>query len=345
MGRPSVINQIDMLRPVDQGEQIEKTLDELNEIMENGGVTISGRIYRFLSPADSLAGRPSCELVGKVEEIVDEDFVGRQYGSGKYKVRYRIKPADGGKSEERVTIFSVGKEYDKFIKKDEAPAQVAPVVTNRGGVLGGDSRGDFLGRFLDSLTPDKVTAYAMAIKAIKELFAKEPVQQPDWVGLIKAISGTREPAKPAFSDTVVVSAIESLKEAKAQPTVIEQIRDLKRIKEALSDGEGDNEKDGEDMNLYLKTALEILPKLLEKNNNNFSAVGKQVAENPLVKNLVTNDPELAQLFFEKAKKKYGFENAKNLAAGFGLDMQLAPAQVVDDEEGEDEPTETTEATA
>lgn len=344
MGRPSITDKMDTVRAVDAADDLEKTLDDLNAIMENGGVTISGRIYRFISPVEQMAGRQSCELVGKVEEIVDEDFVGRQYGSGKYKIRYKIKRADGTPYPERVTIFSVGKEYDKFIKKEDSPA--APSVQNVRELGAVGPRGDFLSRFMDSLTPDKIGACALAVKTIKEIFAPAPKPEPDWIGLIKAISGTREPAKPAFSDSVVISAIESLKEAKAQPSVIEQIRDLRRIKDELTGDKDNEEKDGEDMNLYLKTALEFLPKLLEKNNNNFNAVGREAASNPLVKNLVRNDPELAQMFFEKARERYGFENAQNLAAGFGLVMQNSPAQVVEDEgedEGEDLENETTEA--
>ena len=94
-----------------------QALDEFDELVENGGVTVNGRIYRCLPPNEKGFAQPT-ELCGKVDHFVDEDVVGRTFGSGKYKVRYIIKDADGNK-EEKNFIFTVGKEYDKFVKPSE----------------------------------------------------------------------------------------------------------------------------------------------------------------------------------------------------------------------------------
>ena len=69
-----------------------------------------------------------------------------------------------------------------------------------------------------------------------------------------------------------------------------------------------------------------MPQLLQKNNTNFQATGAEAAENAYVKNLVANDPQLALTFFEKAKQKYGLENAQKLALGFGYNLQDAPQE-------------------
>ena len=112
-----------------------QALEEFDELVENGGVTVTGRIYRCLPPQEKGFAQPT-ELCGKVDHFVDEDFVGRTFGSGKYKVRYIIKDADGNK-EEKNFIFTVGKEYDAFLKPSEpsrAP-EVAQTQPARGGFL------------------------------------------------------------------------------------------------------------------------------------------------------------------------------------------------------------------
>lgn len=305
---------------VDAKTDIDKVLDEFSELAENGGVTINGRIYRILLSNDNV--RQPTEFVGKVDHFVDEDFVGQNYGSGKYKVRYIIK-ADGKETVDKNVIFTVGKEYDKFVQKpsnNETPRGPEVAVNTQ------TPRGGFLENLLNGLTPEKITAYSLAVKTLKEFFAPPPPPpSPDWAQIIALLTSKNNEPKQALSDTIVLSAMETLKQQNRQPSILEQMRELKKIKEELgtANDEGNDEEEGETMNVLLKTALEYLPQLLQKNNNNFQAVGVQAAENPLVKNLVANDPELAQTFFEKAREKYGLENAQKLALGFGFNLQDA----------------------
>lgn len=305
---------------VDTKTDIDKVLDEFSELAENGGVTINGRIYRVLLSNDNV--RQPTEFVAKVDRFVDEDFVGRNFGSGKYKIRYIIK-ADGKETVDKNVIFTVGKEYDKFVQKPSnnetprGPEVAANTQTPRGG---------FLENLLNGLTPEKITAYSLAVKTLKEFFAPPPPPpSPDWAQIIALLTSKNNEPKQALSDTIVLSAMETLKQQNRQPSILEQMRELKKIKEELgtAKNEEDDDEEGETMNVLLKTALEYLPQLLQKNNNNFQAVGVQAAENPLVKNLVANDPELAQTFFEKAREKYGLENAQKLALGFGFNLQDA----------------------
>ena len=305
---------------VDAKTDIDKVLDEFSELAENGGVTINGRIYRVLLSNDNV--RQPTEFVGKVDHFVDEDFVGQNYGSGKYKIRYIIK-ADGKETVDKNVIFTVGKEYDKFIQKpsnNETPRGPEVAVNTQ------TPRGGFLENLLNGLTPEKITAYSLAVKTLKEFFAPPPPPpSPDWAQIIALLTSKNNEPKQALSDTIVLSAMETLKQQNRQPSILEQMRELKKIKEELgtANNEENDDEEGETMNILLKTALEILPQMLQKNNNNFQAVGVQAAENPLVKNLVANDPELAQTFFEKAREKYGLENAKKLALGFGFNLEDA----------------------
>ena len=221
-----------------------------------------------------------------------------------------------------------GKEYDKFVKPSEpsrAPEDAQPQP----------ARGGFLDNFLNSLTPEKITAYSLAVKTLKELFAPPPPPPPtDWAAILQILNATNKDAKPALSDTIVLSAMETMKEKQKQPSFLEQYREIKELERELKDGtssegdddEDDDEENGETMNALLKMAMAYLPQLLQKNNNNFQATGAEAAENAYIKNLVSSDPQLALTFFEKAKQKYGLENAQKLALGFGYNLQDAPQE-------------------
>lgn len=297
-----------------------QALEEFDELVENGGVTVTGRIYRCLPPQEKGFAQPT-ELCGKVDHFVDEDFVGRTFGSGKYKVRYIIKDADGNK-EEKNFIFTVGKEYDAFLKPSEPPR--APE-----GAQPQPARGGFLEKILNDLTPEKVTVCTLALEGLKKIFAPPPPPpQPDWAALLQILTATNKDAKPALSDTIVLAAMDSMKEKQKQPSFLEQYREMKELERELKDGassegegdEDDDEENGETMNAILKMAMAYLPQLLQKNNNNFQATGAEAAENAYIKNLVSSDPQLALTFFEKAKQKYGLENAQKLALGFGYNL-------------------------
>lgn len=299
-------------------ENFESTLDEINGISENSGVTVTGRIYRIVGPSDAV-GRPATELVGKVDCFVDEDYVGRHYGSGRYKIRFRIKKNGESGSAERNVSFSVGREYDRFVK----PETKAPQLLARAASAQESAPVGFFDKILENVTSEKIAMLSMAIEAVKKIFAPPP--QPDWIRLIEVLS-KREPQKPAFSDTVVMSAMESLKEKNKTPSVFDQVREYNKLKDLFRNEEAEekDEKDNGEMNLLLKTAFEYLPILLKKNNGNYQEVGRQAAEMPMIKNMVQNDPELAQNFFQCAKDRFGFAAARDLARGFGIDMQFIP---------------------
>lgn len=303
-----------------------QALEEFDELVENGGVTVTGRIYRCLPPQEKGFAQPT-ELCGKVDHFVDEDFVGRTFGSGKYKVRYIIKDADGNK-EEKNFIFTVGKEYDAFIKPSE-PSRAPEVAQTQ------PARGGFLEKILNELTPEKVTVCTLALEGLKKIFAPPPPPpQPDWAALLQILTATNKDTKPALSDTIVLAAMDSMKEKQKQPSFLEQYREMKELERELKDGassEGEDDEDneeenGETMNTLLNMAMSYLPQLLQKNNNNFQATGAEVAENAYIKNLVSTDPQLAMSFFKAAKAKYGIENAQKLALGFGINLKDAPQE-------------------
>lgn len=274
---------------------------------------VYGRIYRIISPLESV-GRPAREFVGKVEERVDEDYIGRIFGPGRYNIHYRVTRSDGSKFE-RDETFNIGQEY---AKKDAAQAPVKQAAASTFGGLD-------LGAVLGGLTVEKITAIGAAIKMFRDFIA--PPQQPpiDVTKLLEIIAANNRPQ--SISDAVLIQAMQSLQKQNTPPSLLQQMRELKEIKETLKDETAD-ETDGEggQMSFLLEQAFKYLPSLLAANKNNFQATGAQVRENPMVAGLIRNNPDLAQEFIERAALTYGRENAESLARGFGLQLTPAPVQ-------------------
>lgn len=274
---------------------------------------VYGRIYRIISPLESV-GRPAREFVGKVEERVDEDYIGRIFGPGRYNIHYRVTRSDGSKFE-RDETFNIGQEY---AKKD---APQAPVKQAAASTFGGLD----LGAVLGGLTVEKITAIGAAVKMFRDFIA--PPQQPqiDVTKLLEIIAANNRPQ--SISDAVLIQAMQSLQKQNTPTSLLQQMRELKEIKETLKDETAD-ETDGEggQMSFLLEQAFKYLPSLLAANKNNFQATGAQVRENPMVASLIRNNPDLAQEFIERAALTYGRENAESLARGFGLQLTPAPVQ-------------------
>ena len=86
---------------------------------------------------------------------------------------------------------------------------------------------------------------------------------------------------------------------------------------------GDNSNRGSDkMDMFIEMGLKYLPELLAKHNNNYNAVGAEVAKNNFVQNLIKSDPDLTQTFFTVAAEKYGKDAAMQLANGFGVQIDF-----------------------
>lgn len=274
---------------------------------------VYGRIYRIISPLESV-GRPAREFVGKVEERVDEDYIGRIFGPGRYNIHYRVTRSDGSKFE-RDETFNIGQEY---AKKDAAQGTVKQAGAPTFGGLD-------LGAVLGGLTVEKITAIGAAVKMFRDFIA--PPQQPqiDVTKLLEIIAANNRPQ--SISDAVLIQAMQSLQKQNTPPSLLQQMRELKEIKETLKDETAD-ETDGEggQMSFLLEQAFKYLPDLLAANKNNFQATGAQAKNIPMVAGLIRNNPDLAQEFIERAALTYGRENAESLARGFGLQLTPAPVQ-------------------
>ena len=303
----------------------ETTTTELNDDfadLENQK-EVYGRIYRIISPLESV-GRPAREFVGKVEERVDEDYIGRIFGPGRYNIHYRVTRSDGSKFE-RDETFNIGQEY----AKKDAPQQ--PVKQAAATTLGGLDLGGILG----GLTVDKITAIGAGLKLIKDFLAPPPPPPAVDVAKLLEIFAANNRPQPV-SDALLIQAMQSLQKTNTPPSLLQQMRELKEIKETLKDETAD-ETDGEggQMSFLLEQAFKYLPSLLAANKQDFRATGAQARELPMVAGIIRNNPDLATEFINRAAQQYGRENAQQLAAGFGLQLTPIQQQEQQQDQGED----------
>ena len=326
MGRKPKIIEVEY-----NGEQDEARGLDIDAIFEDcggdQGAEIVGRVYRVNSPKDSL-GRPTYEAIAKINKVVDEDWLGHNFGSGTYHIKYRVSK-DGVKAEKQLN-YNVGAEYDKFVKTEESTAAQTPTATCTADGLN-------LGGLLGSLTVDKVAAIAAAVKAVKEIFAPPPPPPQPQIDFVRLLEVLKNDNKPSVSEAIVIESLKSMKQQQERPqsSIAQQIADYNALKE-IFDNNNSNEDDAEggDMSFLLDKAFQYLPMLLKANNNNYQAVGQQARENPMVNDLIMNNPDLAQKFFERAKDTYGIDNAKALAAGFNYQMDVIPQQQSEVKENE-----------
>lgn len=305
-----------MKKDYEEAREITSAFDDF-QIGLTGAEEITGRIYR-LYPLDKTGGRPMTEFVGRVEEKVDEDFIGREFGPGSYRVVYRIKRG-GEPAETKQFNVNIGAEYAKYRKgpetAPEAPKTAAPVLG------GGFDLGGLLGR----LTADKIAAIGIALKQLKEFLAPPPPPQPavDLTRLLEIMLSNNK--QQSVSDAILIKAMDTMQKPPAvTPSFLEQLKQFKDIKEAIkeeTETETENQGDNDEMDFLINKAFEILPTLLAKKNNDYRAVGQEVSNNAFVNGLIKGNPDLASKFFEAAIKEYGLENAQKLASGFGYNIE------------------------
>ena len=317
MGRKPKIIEVEY-----NGENDEPRGLDIDAIFEDcggdQGAEIVGRVYRVNSPKDSL-GRPTYEAIAKINKVVDEDWLGHNFGSGTYHIKYRVSK-DGVKAEKQLN-YNVGAEYDKFVKTEESTAAQTPPATCTADGLN-------LGGLLGSLTVAKVVAIVDAVKAVKEIFAPPPPPPQPQIDFVKLLEVLKSDNKPSVSEAIVIESLKSMKQQQERPqsSIAQQIADYNALKEIFDNNNNEDDAEGGDMSFILDKALQYLPMLLKANNNNYQAVGQQVRENPFVMGIIQNNPDLAQTFFERAAHDYGPENAKALAAGFGYQMDFKAPQ-------------------
>ena len=284
-----------------QQEAARETLRErLEAIKLEEGAEPYSRIYRIDKKVKNGRVYVGCEY-----DFVFEEFVADNYGPGSYFIAYNWK--ENGRTERSTSTFTISDEYGR---ETGEPVQNTPAT---------------LSGFLGQITPEKITVGIGLLKTIREILAPPPPPL-DLPALITALNSNKG---QNVSDTVLVAAMNSLKEQKESKSITQQLADLRAIKELAADVTDTETTGGDTMDTLLKMGLSLLPGLLQKQNGDFRATGAAVKENAIVNDIIAKNPDLALKFFEEAAAKYGDDAARQLAAGFGynLNREETPAQI------------------
>lgn len=291
-------------------EPIDTIQDEIEAAGGNPENNITARVYRIL-PNDG-SGREGREYCGVFSKIVDEELIGTKYGGGRFYVHYRWKDKNG-ESKQTSRIFRISDVFNKDSverEKAEAPAPAVNSLNGGAGVLSG---------FLSNLSAEKIAGGLSLLKAVKDFLAPPP-PPVDYTKLLEIMASQNQ--KPTYGDAILMKALETTsKPAPAQPSIIQQVSDLKALADTIKDNfvkPTNQTESGDRMDSLIDMALNIVPELLKKHNNNFTAVGQEAAQSKMVKHMVAKDPDLAQKFIQRAADDFGIEAAKQLAAGFGV---------------------------
>lgn len=297
----------------DTGE-LDAVTDDLADAIESAGgereTGLIARVYR--QKAQAANGRPVREFCGKFDHVLDEEEVGENFGSGVFVVfySYHNKAGELVRTSRQLTI---GPEFEKPKERETAAAANLAAAN-----VPAAPASNILGGLLGNITAEKIAGGLTLLKALKEFLAPPP-PAIDYTKLLEIIASQNR--GQSVSDAVMIKAMEQLnKPAPAAPSVMQQINDLKAVRDAFKDDFQEKENGGDKMDFFIDQALKFLPALLQKNNNNFNQVGAEARQNALVNSIIGDNPELTQKFFNVAAEKYGMEAAQQLAAGFGFNL-------------------------
>ena len=296
--------------------------DILEEIAAAGGAeqtNLKARIYRIVD----AGGKTKQEFCGVFEKVVNESDVAENFGGGDYSVKFSWRNSEG--RQETTRVYSISKDIFKPIEKssDEGPAgTVAGTPAAPAPVPAAATAGGMLGGLLGNISADKIAAGFAVLEGIKKFLAPPP--PPDYTPFFKMMLETQR--GQTVGDAVVIEALKQAnKPAAPPPTVMEQINNLKAVRDAFAGdfAGGETSNRGSDkMSYFIDKALEILPDMLAKHQNNYRAVGAEAAKNSMVQSLIKNDPELTHEFFNAAVQTYGPAAARQLADGFGIALNI-----------------------
>ena len=308
--------------------------DILEQIEDAGGPQKSRLVTRvYRRSVNPSTGGKMFAFAGKFDYILDEQKVGEKFGPGEFQLNFKWRTKEGERKETTRTYY-IGQEFADYTEKaDEGAAGTVSGISNAPAAIPqANAAGNLLGNLLGNITAEKVTAGLALLEAVKKFLAPPP--PPDYTKLFELMIANNR--GQTVGDAVVIEALKQAnKPAAPAPSVIDQINNLKAVKEAFAGdfAAGETSTRGSDkMDILIEMGLKYLPTLLEKHNNNYAAVGAEAAQNSFVKNLIKSDPDLTQYFFEVAAEKYGRDAAKQLASGFGVQIdfpgeQTPPAQL------------------
>jgi len=275
--------------------------EKIETLSQDSGACMKARIYRVEKPSNRKI------YVGNYEGgFVYEEHVAENYGGGSYVVFYTWRNTKTGKMERSSSTMSIDENFGR------------PRESSRYGTP--SSKGMF-GNILEHLTPDKVAVGVAMVEGIKKIFAPNI----DYTEMFKIMAA---PRSPSVSDAVMVKMLEGIQQNgnAARTSISDQLEDLKNLKDLAGEivtPKSDKDNGGDTMDMMIKIGLPMLAEIIKSKGGNMRAAGESVRGNVMVDSMIAGNPALATEFFNAVAKQYGDEAARQLADGYGYQVNRA----------------------
>lgn len=275
--------------------------EKIETLSQDSGACMKARIYRVEKPSNRKI------YVGNYEGgFVYEEHVAENYGGGSYVVFYTWRNTKTGKMERSSSTMSID---ENFGRPRESSRYATP-----------SSKGVF-GNILEHLTTDKVAVGVAMVEGIKKIFAPS-------IDYTKMFEIMAAPRSPSVSDAVMVKMLEGIQQNgnAARASISDQLEDLKNLKDLAGEivtPKSDKDNGGDTMDMMIKIGLPMLAEIIKSKGGNMRAAGESVRGNVMVDSMIAGNPALATEFFNAVAKQYGDEAAKQLADGYGYQVNRA----------------------
>lgn len=317
------------LPSTDDAEEIPGVVDDIRDLIDDAGANAGLKIRVFRKVRTAGNSKVILAFCGGFERMIDMQDVGENFGPGEYQINFRWRDKTGTR-QETTRSWIIGQEFSKYTCDTSSEEGAAGTLAGTPGTPAAipapapapAPAGGLLGSLVGNLNAEKITAGLAILDAVKKFLAPPP--PPDYTKLFEIMLANQK--GQTVGDAVVIEAIKQAnKPAPPVPTVMDQINNLKAVRDAFAGdfaGGEQKERGSDKMDYFIEKGLQILPELLKKHNNNYAAAGAEAASNTVVKALIASDPELTQKFFKVAIANYGPVAAKQLAAGFGMELDI-----------------------
>ncbi len=325
-----------------QLNEIEKRMERLALLRGNDSIyDVKGYVYRENVGGERTALPP-------VTDFMEDDSLGRLYGSGKYLVNYRfIDPLTNDESKSVSFHYSIGAEYNQ-LHRDYCAQTGTPCYLDSRTMIPGQglpSEG-----FLSSiLNEDKIKGLAALVAVLKTVMGNngssdlKDILSENYKLLGIAIGGGKAQQKDNITERLLEASLAKvLKPENPRAQIREQLDFMKEMQEltrpavfsGAQESTDEQEKESSPMDKVIGLAMEHLPAFLERFGNDERKAAQQVKKEYPAANLMLMSAKTRQSFYNALVAEHGQESADRWAQGFGIDpsklrpQMQAPRQMV-----------------
>jgi hypothetical protein len=255
--------------------------------------------------------------------IMSDQDIGQMFGPGKYRVHYTWTDSTGKKCQHDER-YQAGPEFAK-VHREFCAAMGQPCYLDNMTVIPGftNQKNPFdMSTLLNEGTLKSVIAL---VGLAKQIFGSQNDE------LLKYVLQEKSGKRGDISDVILTTALQQMS---AKPNPLKDMREHLQLVAEIREMTGTGgevvtpaaETKGEKMGGILGQVIEYLPTLLEAfGGNAAAAAAAQKKENPMVRAYLAS-PKAQKSFFDACTAKYGIDQAKQWALGFGLDPRKFMSQ-------------------